>query len=204
MERETRNGCKALCKDWKARVGEIESHVAILQVQLQKLGAPRVANIKAQKVGRIAHLLFGLDADHVAEAFGEVEPLLLPMLLEIVAIAGFGFGLGHQGTRARSGWQQSLVLAHVPAVANDPGEPVPPKPGHRAPSPTRRVATVERARCDLIELVQRGEPLPSQMVLAKRWGVAPGTCSKWVRKFEAEGIVARHAEGRCVRIVAMG
>lgn len=96
VERETKNGCKALCKDWKARAGEIDSHLAILQVQLQKLGAPQVANVKAQKVGRIAHLFFGLDADHIANAFGEVEPLLLPMLLELVAIAGFGFGLGHR------------------------------------------------------------------------------------------------------------
>ena len=96
VERETKGGgCKAICKDWKARVSELQSHAAILQVQLDKLGGTRPVNAKAQRMGELAGLL-GFDGAHVAQVFGLVEPLLLPLLLELTGIAGFGFGLGHQ------------------------------------------------------------------------------------------------------------
>ena len=53
----------------------------------------------------------------------------------------------------------------------------------------------------MIQLIGRGQPLPSQDVLAVRWNVHKGTASKWLGDFEARGIISRRIEGRC-KIVA--
>lgn len=191
------DGVRTNIATYESAVAGHEAAIARLEADLKRLGGKRAARPNAEAVGELATVL-GWNGQKVAAIAATVEPFAFSLCFELCSIVAFLYGL--HGTGARNGRQQSLVLAHVPAVANDPGEPVPPKPGNRAPSPTRRVATVERARADVIQLIGRGEPLPSQMTLARRWGVAPGTCSKWVRKFEAEGIIARHAEGRCVRI----
>lgn len=39
--------------------------------------------------------------------------------------------------------------------------------------------------------------MPSQEVLARRWGTHKATVSKWLGIFEAQGLIVREMEGRC-------
>lgn len=50
-------------------------------------------------------------------------------------------------------------------------EPTRPKPGTRAPIVVKQVATKEQADADTVQLLRRGEPLPSQETLRVRWGL---------------------------------
>lgn len=125
-EREMRGSCGPRCRDWRQRADEVASHLAILEVQLSKLGGHRPVHVKAEKVGQLAALL-GLDGQRVRDGFGLIEPLLLPLLLELAAIAGLGFGLGHRAEAPSS------APAQAPAEVAEPSPP----PGKRS----RRGAT---------------------------------------------------------------
>jgi hypothetical protein len=137
----------------------------------------------------------------VAPEAREVQ-VLRTLLYEFGSIACFAFGFGHR-RRATDGQPsqkpantRATVGAEATVAANDM-EPLPPKPGNR-----RRVATKAAAEADVIQLVARGEPIPSQDTLADRWGVHKGTASKWVRHFEARGLIRRQVVGRCKMVAA--
>jgi hypothetical protein len=87
----------------------------------------------------------------------------------------------------------------VKPAANDTAQtsfPVPPNGGNRRPAFTRAAASA-----DIVQLVGRG-PLPAQETLSERWGVPRGTVSKWLRRFEAEGLIRREMIGRCKQVAA--
>ena len=55
----------------------------------------------------------------------------------------------------------------------------------------------------VVQLLARGQPLPSQEVLRARWGLKHrATVSKWMTDFEAKGLIVRETEGRCKAIRA--
>jgi hypothetical protein len=58
------------------------------------------------------------------------------------------------------------------------------------------------AEADLIEMLARGEPIPSQDALVGRWGVHKGTAAKWLADFEARGLIRRQVVGRCKMVAA--
>lgn len=85
-------------------------------------------------------------------------------------------------------------------AANDTAQtsfPVPPNGGNRRPAYTR-----DAASADVVALVGRGQPIPTQDTLSERWGVPKGTVSKWLRRFEAEGLISRETVGRCKMVAA--
>lgn len=112
VQREmTGQKCGPRCTDWKTRAGEVQSHIAILDVQLQGLGAPKPVNPKAAKIGELA-ALFGADGSKVKAAVVMLDPLMIPTLLECSAMALFAFGL-HRGSAG------STAVPHVRPLAND-------------------------------------------------------------------------------------
>jgi hypothetical protein len=77
------------------------------------------------------------------------------------------------------------------------------------PEPTAEAAVAEAvantraaAETDLMELLARGAPIPSQDALAARWGVHKGTAAKWLGDFESRGIISRSVVGRCKMVAA--
>jgi hypothetical protein len=83
----------------------------------------------------------------------------------------------------------------IKPAANDTAQtsfPVPPNGGNRRPAYTRAAASA-----DVVALVGRGQPIPSQKTLSERWGVPKGTTAKWLRRFEADGLIVRETVGRC-------
>lgn len=101
-------------------------------------------------------------------------------------------------------WASAVLFSKAETVsikpaANDTAQtsfPVPPNGGNRRPAFTRAAASA-----DIVQLVGKG-PLPAQETLSERWGVPKGTVSKWLRRFEAEGLIQREAVGRCKMVAA--
>ena len=190
--------CGVRCNDWKTRAGEVSSHIRTLEAELTKLGITKPVNAKAAKVAELASVL-GFDADKAKVAITLVEPMLVPTLLELMAIVALGYGFAHENGRRNVATLHPSSATIAATVANDdePG----PTGGNRRPV-KRTVATRAAAEADVIRLIARGERLPPQGILAARWGIHAGTASKWCADFERRGIIARHVEGRCKRLVA--
>jgi uncharacterized membrane protein len=170
-------GCGRDCKSLKADRDTTQALLDRLEREIADLG-PQVA------VTAEAH---------------EVQ-VLRTLLFEFGSIVAFAFGFGHRTTRQPSRKPENTratTMATVEVAPANDLEPLPPKPGNR-----RRVATKAAAEADVIQLVARGEPIPSQDTLADRWGVHKGTASKWVRDFEARGLIRRQVVGRCKMVAA--
>lgn len=74
------------------------------------------------------------------------------------------------------------------------------------PANDNQVGTLHRlskaeARADLARIV-KSYRLPSQDKLALRWGRPKGTVSKWLKQFEAEGLILRKAVAKRKEIYA--
>lgn len=199
-EREmTGQRCGVRCSDWKQRAAEVGSHIKTLEADLAKLGTVKPVNPKAAKVGEIA-AVFGANPAKAQATVALVEPLLVPFLLEWLAIVALGYGFGH------SNLATVATVAAVAEIADEhgatDGNPQPPKPGCRRPVVVNRVATRAAAEADIIRLVARGETLPSQDALSARWRVHKGTTSKWLADFERRGLIARQWDGRHKQVAA--
>ena len=88
---------------------------------------------------------------------------------------------------------------NLPSVADtvQTSFPVDPDGGSRKP-----VFTRAKAQADVIQLVNRGKPIPSQETLSMRWGVGKGTVSKWLAAMEDDGLIQRETIGRCKTVRA--
>jgi hypothetical protein len=172
--------------------------VKALEADLASLGPPMTVSPKADRMAQLA-AVFGGDFSKWKSALILVEPFLWTVFFELGSVVSLGFAFGHRNraTVAKPriiGATEAATV--VPVASNDP-EPLPPKGGNR-----RRVATKAAAEADVIQLVARGEPIPSQDTLAERWGVHKGTASKWLRDFESRGILRRQVVGRCKMVAA--
>lgn len=183
------------------KVADAEAKVAALAGQLHQLGGEKVVTSKARPFADAMGVL-GFDRQKVEVITGTFEPFAFSLLFELTAIVAFGFGFAPATVRTTAATVPATVANVTTTVANDDNEPKPPRGGTRATVAARRVATCDAARADVIHLVRRGEPLPSQDTLAARWGCHKATASKWLCRFEAEGHIARRVEGRRKAVAA--
>jgi uncharacterized membrane protein len=177
------------------------SHIRILEAELRQLGSAKAARPKAEAAAEALAVL-GFNRQRVADAATVLEPFAYSLLLELTAIVAFGYGFGHGNQVSPAPAAAATVAATVKArqVEETDGNPRP--PGNRRHVAVRTVATKAAAEADIIQLVARGEPLPSQDTLATRWQVHKGTVSKWVGDMERRGLIARQTDGRNKRLVA--
>jgi hypothetical protein len=197
LTRECKTGEGIKCKGL-LRANQINEDA----VRVRKADLARVPEIAAPKAGeqRIAaglSYVFGGKAGDYTEPVELFLPAMLGLTVELAALATAMFGWhNRQPSRKPENTRATVAATVVPVASNDP-EPLPPKGGNR-----RRVATKAAAEADVIQLVARGEPIPSQDTLAERWGVHKGTASKWLRDFESRGILRRQVVGRCKMVAA--
>ena len=142
----------------------------------------------------------GGDKAQIKAVLEIIRPFTFALIFELAALVSFGFAFGHQRKPSVTAVSDTAQTS-FPMPANDafPVETVadndgngPPKGGNR-----RRVFTRDAASADIIQLVGRGRTIPSQETLSDRWGVGKGTVSKWLARFEAEGLIQRETIGRC-------
>lgn len=204
MESEqTGQRCGERCKRWEKTASDRRIVVKALETELAALGPAKPVNAKAEKVAAIAEVLGG-NHDRVKAGVTLIEPVMVPFLLEWVAIFALGYGLAHSGKRQPSQPHQRATEPAPATVSNDNGCP-PPKGGTRttvAHGNRATVASRARAEADVVRIVARGEQLPNQDELASRWGIHKGTASKWLAEFERRGLVTRARDGRSKRIAA--
>ena len=108
-----------------------------------------------------------------------VKPTLFGIFLEAAALAFAFYGF-------RPGSGAGSAAPELP-------------PAERAPVPAAST-TKAQAEADVVRL--RGV-VPSQDDLADRWNVHKGTVSKWMRDFEARGLVRRQRAGHCMSVAAI-
>lgn len=162
-------GASYTVKTWEAAVAGYEA-------KIKGLGAPKPIDPKGERIAAIAGML-GISASAVAiqRNVAMLEPLMLPLFLELSSIALLGYGFGRGRRR------------------------------EEAPQPAKEATTFERPLTDEeIEEIKRlilgaGQPL-SNGELARRLGISAGETSKRVANGVALGILQKHRVGREVAI----
>lgn len=127
VEREsTGQRCRSRCEDAKRLAAEIKEEIADIEKRIAEMGGEKVASPKAKKVGDIATAL-GWDGAQASALTLLIEPFLLPLLLEWVAICGFAVGLTRSRTEAHTAPEAAVAPV---AQAAAPTQPTPPqRPG---------------------------------------------------------------------------
>ena len=201
VEKEmTGQKCGIRCNDWKARAAEVGAQVRTLEAELANLGAIRTMNPKAAKVAELAAAL-GADPAKATATMMLLDPLLIPFMLEWLAIVALGYGFGRGDRQSISSVAGNREISREVGATRGNWQPMKLAAGRSLALDT--VATKAAAEADIIQLVARGESLPSQDALQARWQVHKGTVSKWVSDFERRGLIAREWDGRHKRMIAV-
>ena len=182
------------CGGYAYTVKTWEAAVTGYKAEISGLGAPKPIDPKAERVAAIAAMLgVGISPDVIQRHVAIVEPLALPIFLELGSIILFGYGLG----RGRKVAVQAPAPTRQPLpeieIANDP-----------LPLSTSSTAyTRDEALADLATLVRAGQHPESQDWLADRWNVGKSAVSKWLRHWETAGQLPgnRQPEGRRKMVV---
>ena len=177
VERETANkNCGRACNDWKSRAAEVRSHLAILEVQLARLGSERIAQPQASAMAGAAATLFGIDASAAEVKLSALEPFALPLFLDLVAIIALGYGLhGPRPATVAQPVKQALTFERPLTDAE-----------------------IEELRRKLQSLGGRVE---MQDDLARHLGVHKGEASKRIAKAVKAGVVRQERNGRSNAVV---
>lgn len=157
----------------RATVGEVEADLA-------RLGGTHVARPKAEALGELAAVVFGVDGNKVALIASTLEPFSYSLLFEITAIVAFGYGFGHSR-------RQPIVAVPV-STENEETEPL---------AIENRPHDKAEALADLLTLLGTGKTIPSQDYLAERWQRSKACVSKWVSEWETRELVTRQQIGKC-------
>lgn len=195
---ECGSGKGTKCGGFTYTVKTWEAAVTGYKAEISALGAPKPIDPKAERVAAIAAMFgVGISPDVIQRHVALVEPLAIPIFLELGSIILFGYGLG----RGRKIEVQAPAPTRQPLpeieVANDP-TPLPVPLSTSGPAYTR-----DEALADLTTLVKAGHHPESQDWLAARWNVQKGTISKWLRHWETAGQLPgnRQPEGRRKMVV---
>ena len=191
---ECGSGKGTKCGGFTYTVKTWEAAVTGYKAEISALGAPKPIDPKAERVAAIAAMLgVGISPDVIQRHVAIVEPLALPIFLELGSIILFGYGLG----RGRKVAVQAPAPTRQPLpeieIANDP-----------LPLSTSSTAyTRDEALADLATLVRAGQHPESQDWLADRWNVGKSAVSKWLRHWETAGQLPgnRQPEGRRKMVV---
>ncbi len=216
-----RGGCRAKCQGieraitgLRADVEARRARIAALEADLAGMGGERVAFPRARAAADVVAVLFGVDRDRVEAIAATLEPVAFSLLLELCAIVAFGFvhaqpvqhsvrAVVQEAVEVERQSSAMPIVAEGSAVAlaaaNDDAAcpPVQLLPPASPSAPWTR----DRAAEDVSRLVALGA-LPRQRELAARWGVTPGTVTRWLQSYERSGAITRRKDGRRKRVVA--
>jgi hypothetical protein len=169
------------CQQWNARVDQLTAEVGQLPVV--------AVDPRADAVVRLA-VLFGLPGPTVRGVIEALEPVLLPLFLELGSIVFFAAAFP-AGRNARNRQQ-------LREVAGDRSETVDSFPAAASLVPASAY-TREQALRDFRGMREVG----AQRFLRARWGVDKSTVSRWLKDWETEGLVKRGREGRAKPALAL-
>jgi hypothetical protein len=122
------------------------------------------------------------DAASIEAALSLLFPFAKACFLEVAAILFLGIGLGEGRKAGESVGESERGVGDGEESAGEPW-------------------SRDRALADLLSMLQRGVSM-DQRLLARRWGRSDSCVSKWMREFEAGGLVSRVRDGRSRRASA--
>lgn len=197
MSDECGSGKGKKCDGLTYTVKTWEAAVEGYQTKIKGLGAPTPVDPKAERVAALASMVgVSASAQSVKSTVSLIEPLALPLFLELGSIVLFGYGLGRSRRKLETVPALQPVARKLPAVDIDDD---PPSVSGAQPK-SRADALV-----DLRALLRAGQAPPSQEWLKERWNVgSKGTISKWLAHWETNGELPgnRLVDGRCKTVVA--
>ena len=150
--------------------------------RMVRLPAPQTPDAGDRRIAAFVALLPNVSTpiEKIEDDVRLVKPTLFGIFLEAAALA-FAFYGFRPGSGGASGTAPKLPPA---ALANF------------------AVAGTTKAQAE-VEVVRLRGVVPSQDDLAVRWNVHKGTVSKWMRDFEARGLVRRQRAGHCKSVAAL-
>jgi hypothetical protein len=161
------NGPK--CKDWQGRV----------DVLAAKLGKLKTASLdpRADALGDFASLI-GFDRERTMAIVAAIDPVALPMWLELgtIVFSGFAFPPARKPRRWGRKSEETVTLATESEesvrtlLASEP---------------------VAYTRSEALADFRTMRTSPSQKALASRWGVSEPTVSKWLAVWASDGLISR-------------
>lgn len=165
-KRECATGAGTKCTNASARVDALVSSMATLRTVSPDPRADAIADL--------LHLVASADKKHVRAIVGAVDPLVLPLFLELGSILFFAVAFPCK----------RKAVATIAAQATD-----------NCPQSFTR----DEALRDLMTMRAAG----SGKVLAQRWRVDPSTASRWLQAFEASGAIDRNRAGKSKQVLAL-
>jgi hypothetical protein len=163
--RECKTGVGKRCETASARVDKLIGDMAKLRTVNPD---PR-----ADAIGDLAKLL-GFDKTRTVAIVTAIDPIALPTWLELGSIVFLATAFPAR-KRSRK-WRKRWPLSTVSMESEESVETLDP---------------VSFGRDEALDDFRNMRSVPSQKVLANRWGVGEGTVSKWLASWESEGLVGR-------------
>jgi hypothetical protein len=171
--RECKSGFGAKCSNAKARIDSLTAEMSSHRVVAIDAKADAIASFAA---------LFGFDVEHTKAIVSALDPVALPLFLELGSVLMFGAAFHGNARQPKA----TVIDAQQMATSE--------------PATFARVWSKQEALADLKRLREAG----SGRWLAARWGVHPGTVSKWLSEFEDAGHVERARDGKAKALVVVG
>jgi hypothetical protein len=174
-KRECRSGFGPRCSNANARVDKLTTDLTSLR--------PVSEDPRADAIANLVHLVAGIEHDRTRAIVTAVDPLVLPLFLELGATLFFG-----------SAFPRRKVLVSKPTTLPVSVE-VLPTLSLQEPERVVKVFSRDEALADLRRMKESG----SQRMLAERWGLSEATVSRWLQGWNADGAVNRHRDGKAIR-----
>lgn len=196
------------CDGIKATIDVYTFAVKGHDADLDKLGPTKAVAPEAEQLAEVASVVFGADKARVKAGAILAAPFLITLFLEFGSIVSLGYGFSpRRQAVAHLQVPTQLVVTNTiepmeslpaPVTASVPSLPkatLSPKRLPRGGIKRRCTYTQSMALADLLTQTAIGKKIESQDQLAERWNRPKGTCSKWLAKWESQGLIARTRVG---------
>jgi uncharacterized membrane protein len=160
-KRECASGVGQRCAHATARVDKLVGEMASLRTVSPDPRADAIADL--------LWLVASLDKTRVRLIIAAIDPLVLPLFLELGSVVFFA-----------AAFPRAATIATV-----------------RNSEPTVTVATRPLSQTEALAQFRRMRECGAQQFLADQWGVDKSTVSRWLAAWETEGLIRRRRDGRC-------
>jgi MarR family len=167
-KRECASGVGQRCTAATARVDKLVGEMASLRTVSPDPRADAIADL--------LWLVASVDKARVQLIVAAIDPLLLPIFLELGSVIFFAASFPTRATLA--------------TLRNN--------------EPTITVARRPCSQSEALAQFRQMREVGAQQFLADQWGVDKSTVSRWLRQWETEGLIRRQRDGRCKSVALPG
>jgi hypothetical protein len=179
--RECKSGFGRNCEGWRKTLADRQATLAQTAAEVASMSASPV-DPKGDAVVRLATLVGASDGERVRAIVAALDPVMLPLFLELGSILFFGAAFPHAKSRETVGEDEG-------DDREDEGDD------------SEATYTREEALADLLDLIASGAVTDGRL-LARRWGVSETTTSRWLSSWTRAGLIGRARDGRSRRPVS--